>query len=111
MPLIYLTILTWIVCFWKVFQKAGQPGWASIVPIYNLIITCRIAKVPGYWAVLQLIPVVGFIYIIWTWNRIVKSLGKSEGFTVGLFFLGLIFLLVLAFDKSEYNSDLLEEKK
>ena len=42
-----LIALLLIVAMWKVFTKAGQPGWASLIPIYNLYIWCKIVGRPG----------------------------------------------------------------
>ncbi len=81
-----------IVSLWKIFEKAGQPGWAAIIPIYNNYIMTKIAERPGYWTVLMLIPYIGMIWGIWTMNRMVKRFGKSEGYTVGLIFLPFVFL-------------------
>ena len=94
----------YVYCYWKIFERAGHPGWAAIVPIYNLIIMCRIAKKPGWWVLLQIIPYLGLIWTIWIINRMVKGFGKSEGFTIGMIFLGFIFLPIWAFDGSDYDS-------
>src|SRR5438105_12218673 len=56
-----LIALLLIVAMWKVFTKAGQPGWASIIPIYNLYIWCKIVGRPGWWILLMLIPCVNII--------------------------------------------------
>src|SRR5678816_3398799 len=59
-----LIALLIIVAMWKVFTKAGQPGWASIIPIYNLYIWCKIVGRPWWWILLMLIPFVNFIVAI-----------------------------------------------
>ena len=87
---------------WKVFEKAGQPGWACIIPIYNIYIMTKIAGKPGIWTLLCLIPVVNIIFVIWLYNMISKSFGHDEGFTVGLVLLGIIFWPILGFGKSKY---------
>lgn len=87
---------------WKVFQKAHQPGWASIVPIYNTYILLKIGGKPGWWLLLMLIPFVNIIFIIWMINMISKSFGKDEGFTAGLVFLGFIFWPILGFGSAGY---------
>jgi hypothetical protein len=102
--LVWLSIVVFaIVCQWKVFAKAGKPGWACIVPIYNFIVLLEIVNKPWWWLLLMLIPLVNIIFIIIILNRVSKSFGKSEGFTVGLVLLGIIFWAILAFDKSEYK--------
>ena len=89
-----------IVSMWKVFEKAGQPGWAAIVPIYHQIILTKIIGKPGWWAILLLIPYLNIIFLIWSYNLLSKSFGKDTGFTVGLVLLGIVFFPILAFDKS-----------
>ena len=49
------TIISLVICvliiaaMWKVFTKAGHPGWACLIPIYNIYILCKIAGRPGWW--------------------------------------------------------------
>ncbi|HHH55205.1 MAG TPA: signal peptidase I [Bacteroidetes bacterium] len=96
-------IVLMIASFWKLFEKAGKPGWAAIVPIYNTVVMIEIAKKPIWWIVLMLIPYVGVIWSIWVLNLFVKAFGKGEGYTVGIIFLPFIFLPMLAFsDDTEY---------
>ena len=92
-----------IAAIWKVFVKAGQPGWAAIIPIYNIYIMTKIAGKPGIWTLLCLIPVVNYIFSIWLYNMISKSFGKDEGFTVGLVLLGFIFWPILGFGGAKYQ--------
>jgi len=87
---------------WRVFEKAGQPGWACIIPIYNIYIMTKIAGKPGYWTLLCFIPIVNIVIIIWLYNMISKSFGKDEGFTAGLIFLGIIFWPILGFGGTKY---------
>ena len=92
-----------IAAMWKVFTKAGQPGWAAIIPIYNIYIMTKIGGKPGIWTLLCLIPFVNIIFIIWLYNMISKSFGKDEGFTVGLVLLGIIFWPILGFGGAKYQ--------
>src|SRR5216110_3899343 len=73
-----------IVATWKVFTKAGQPGWASIIPIYNLYIWCKTVGRPWWWILLMLIPLVNFIILIILFIDLAKSFGKGAGFGIGL---------------------------
>ena len=88
---------------WKVYAKAGQPGWACIIPIYNIYILTKIAGKPGIWTLWCLIPIVNIIFVIWLYNILSKSFGHDEGFTVGLLLLGFIFWPILGFGKSKYQ--------
>ena len=87
-------------CMWKVYTKAGQPGWAAIIPIYNVYILLKIVGKPGWWLLLYFVPFVNIIIGIWVTNLLSKSFGKSEGFTVGLLLLSIIFYPILAFDRT-----------
>ena len=92
-----------IASMWKVFVKAGQPGWAAIVPIYNLIVLLKIAGKPAWWLALFLIPLANFIVIILVTIDLAKSFGKSAGFGLGLVFLGFIFYPMLGFGPAQYT--------
>ena len=92
-----------IAAMWKVFTKAGQPGWAAIIPIYNIYIMTKIGGKPGYWTLLCLIPLVNYIFVVWLYNMVSKSFGKDEGFTVGLVLLGIVFWPILGFGDSKYE--------
>jgi hypothetical protein len=101
--LFYLAIVVFlIIAMWKVFEKAGQPGWAAIVPIYNTYVMLKISGKPGWWLLLMLIPIVNIIFAVWMMNMISKSFGKDEGFTVGLVLLGIVFFPILAFGEARY---------
>jgi hypothetical protein len=88
-----------VASMWKLYEMAGKPGWASIVPIYNQLTLLEIVGKPWWWILLMLIPYVGMIWGIWALNLFVKSFGKSEGYTIGCLLLPFIFLPMLAFNK------------
>ena len=88
---------------WKVFVKAGQPGWAAIIPIYNIYIMTKIAGKPGIWTLFCILPVVNIIFTIWLYNMVSKSFGYDEGFTVGLVLIGLVFWPILVFGSAQYQ--------
>ena len=96
-------ILLVIISIWRVFEKADQPGWAAIIPIYNLVVMAKIAGKPAWWGLLPLIPFLGIIWNIWIINLIAKNFGKDEGFTVGLVLLGFIFWPILGFGPAQYR--------
>ena len=102
--MIYLAVLLiTIIGGWKMYAKAGQPGWASIIPIFNVFILLKIAGRPWWWLILLFIPIVNFIVIIIVWNDVSKSFGRGVGTTVGLFFLPMIFIPILGFGSAEYQ--------
>ena len=86
-----LIALLVIVAMWKVFTKAGRPGWAAIIPIYNMYVWCKIVGRPGWWVILMLIPVVNIIIGIIVCIDLAKSFGKGAGFGIGIALLGIIF--------------------
>jgi len=99
----WLAIVIFLVAAqWKVFVKAGQPGWGCIIPIYNWYIMLKIGGKPAWWLLLFLIPGVNLIFAIWTVNMISKSFGKDEAFTVGLLLLGIIFWPILGVGSAKY---------
>lgn len=99
-----LIFLISILPMWKIFEKAGQDGWKSIIPIYNTIILLKICGLSPWLVILIFIPYVKFILAIIIWYNLSKAFGKGIGFTLGLIFLDVIFLFILAFDSSEYDN-------
>ena len=103
MTVIYVLL---IIAMWKIFTKAGKPGWASIVPIYNVIVMFQIIGLNPRLLLLYLIPVVNFVvaivFSIMQASRLSKAFVKGTGFALGLFFLNPIFLLMLGFGDSKY---------
>jgi Family of unknown function (DUF5684) len=85
---------------WKVFEKAGKPGWAAIVPVYNYIVMAEISGKPTWWGVMVLIPFAGIVFAIWLMNVTIKSFGKDEGYTIGALLLPFVFWPILGFSKN-----------
>jgi hypothetical protein len=96
-------VVVLVAAMWKVFEKAGEPGWAAIVPIYNFVILMKIAGKPAWWVVLMFIPFVNFIVLIIAMIAVAKNFGKGTGFGLGLTFLGLIFFPMLAWGDATYH--------
>ncbi len=88
---------------WKTFEKAGKPGWAAIVPIYNFFVMLDIAGKPWWWFLLMFIPVVNLIIAIMICIAIAERFGKGVGFGLGLAFLGVIFYPILGFGDATYD--------
>lgn len=89
-----------IAAMWMLFEKAGEPGWAAIVPFYNLYILYKITWGNGWMFLLLLIPFAGFIIQIITWVKLAKVFGKGGGWACGLIFLNTIFLCIMGFNKA-----------
>jgi len=103
--IVYLAlVIVWIAGMWKAFEKAGKPGWAAIIPIYNIIIWLELANKPVWWIILiLLIPFVNLIVLIITLNGVAKSFGRGVGTTIGLVILPFIFWPVLGFGSAQYQ--------
>ena len=102
--LVWLAIVVlMIAAMWKVFVKAGKPGWAAIVPIYNIIVLLEIAGKPLWWFILFLIPFVNFVVLIIVSISIARNFGKGTGYGLGLAFLAPVFYPMLGFSDAQYN--------
>ena len=121
MVIAFVVAVIQIIAMWKLFTKAGQKGWKSLIPIYSNVVLFRIAKMSPWLLLLYfaaIIPLIGWIVIIalnaYFAYKLAKAFGKDGGYAVGIFFLPIIFYMILAFGKSEYiaeNSNNVEVEK
>lgn len=95
-------LLIIIVSMWKIFTKAGKPGWAAIVPIYNYIVLLEIINKPVWWIILLIIPLVNIIFIFIILNRLSEVFGQGIGMTLLLIFVPFIGFPMLAFGSAQY---------
>ena len=101
--IVFLAIcLLMIASMWKVFTKAGQPGWAAIVPIYNIVVLLNIVGRPLWWLVLFIIPLVSIVAAIIVYIDLAKSFGKGAGYGIGMLLLPFIFFPMLGFGDARY---------
>lgn len=95
-----------VIAMWKIFTKAGKPGWASLIPVYNIIVMYQIVGLNPLLVILLFIPfingIAAIILSIIQCIRLSKAFGKGTGFTLGLIFLSPIFLLILGFGNDKY---------
>lgn len=91
-----------VASMWKLFAKAGEPGWAAIVPLYNIIVLLKISDKPAWWIVLFMLPIANIIAPILVSMALAKSFGKDAGFGIGLAFVPIVFFPILAFGNSQY---------
>lgn len=96
-----LTVLA-IAGLWSAFVKAGKPGWASIVPIYNLIVFLEIAGKPIWSILLYFVPLVNIIFSIIVFLDFAKAFGKGIGFGLGMIFLPFVFFPILGFGSARF---------
>jgi hypothetical protein len=101
--LILAIVVFELVALWKVFTKAGQPGWATLVPFYNLYVLLKITGKPGWWLILFFVPLVNLVVAVLIYLALAKTFGKGVGFGIGLFVLAPIFLPILAFGDAQYH--------
>ena len=92
-----------IAAHWRVYVKAGQPGWAVLIPIYNIYVLCKIVGKPGWWVFLCLIPFVNCIIIVMLLLGLAERFGRGVGFGLGLILLPIVFYPILAFGSSSYD--------
>jgi len=100
-------MLAWLVFIlvagWKMYAKAGQPGWVAIIPIINILGLLKIVHRPWWWILLMLIPFVGFVVGIILMIDLAKAFGHGVGMALLLVFLTAIGFLVLGFGSSAYQ--------
>ncbi len=92
-----------IIAQWRIYEKAGQPGWAVLIPFFNFYILLKIVGKPAWWLLWIFVPLANIVVEIWVTNLLSKSFGKDEAFTLGLIFLSVIFYPILGFGKAEYK--------
>lgn len=92
-----------LISHWIIFKKADEPGWASIVPLYNAFVMFRIAWGNGWKVLWLLVPLVNVVVAIILQTKLARSFSKSTGFALGLIFLPIIFYPILAFGEARYQ--------
>ena len=102
-PLIFFAFTIMVIAaVWRVFTKAGKPGWAALIPIYNMVVLLEIAGRPIWWLLLMFVPFVNVVIAVVLGIDIARSFGKGVGFGLGLSFFGFIFYPILGFGEAEY---------
>ena len=116
--IVFIIAILTIIANWKIFTKAGEKGWKSIIPIYNMVILFRISGISPWWILLYLlapVPIIGLVVsfglMIYLYLNLAKAFGKGAGFTVGLILLNTIFVMILGFGSSEYQLNKKQEVK
>ena len=100
---IYLAIVVFeIAALWQVFVKGGRPGWAAIIPFYNIYVLLKVVGRPGWWLILYFIPIVNIVVWLIVAIDLAKSFGKGTGYGVGVFFLAFVFVPILGFGSARY---------
>lgn len=92
----------YIYCSWRIFVKAGKPGWAAIIPFYNILVELEIVGRPWWWLLLMFVPIVNVVITVIVQLDLAKVFGRGTGFGLGLIFLPFIFIPILAFGSDRY---------
>jgi hypothetical protein len=98
-----LVFVVWIAGMWKTFAKAGEPGWAALIPIYNTYVWLKIVGRPIWWILLFLVPCVSIVIVFIVSIDMAKSFGKSDGYGIGMALLPFIFWTMLGFGDAQYR--------
>ena len=102
--ILYIAVIFfYLFCMWKIFVKAGKPGWAAIVPFYNIYVELEILGQPWWFLLLMFVPVANIVISIMMIFGLAKVFGKSIGFGFGMLFLSIIFIPILAFSDAKYE--------
>ena len=123
---IVVLLIIWLIVSvsrWKIFKKAGKPGWISFIPNYNSVLELQISGIPGYYwfftllfSVLAWIPIYGgllsglafLVYFIWKNIKLAKAFGKGTAFGVLMVFFPFIMYPILGFGGAEYQGTINE---
>ena len=101
---LYLAVIALVIAsLWVIFTKAGKPGWAAIIPFYNMCVLLEICGKSPLWFVLLFIPCVGIIVSLLLNIELAKVFGKGAGFGIGIILLPFVFLPMLAFGDATYQ--------
>lgn len=106
--LMLVFLLVGIISMFRIFRKAGQPGWAVLVPFYNVYIYFKVIDKPIWWLAGLLVPILNLITMVALTHALSKKFGKEIGFTLGLIFLPFIFYPILAFGSATYEGKVLD---
>jgi hypothetical protein len=92
-----------LAALWRIFTKAGERGWAAIVPVYNLIVLQRVVGRPAWWVFLWFIPGASAVVAVIVFVELAEVFGRSGWFSVGLIALTPIFAPILGLGRSRYK--------
>lgn len=97
-------ILLYVIAMWRIFEKAKKPGWAAIIPFYNVYVQLEIVGRPGWWLILYFIPLVNIVVSLIVAIDMAKAFGKSTAFgVIGLWLFSIVGYLMLGYGKAQYT--------
>lgn len=91
-----------IIAVWKIFTKAGEPGWNALIPFYNIYKLFKISMGNGWFFLMLFIPIANVVAAFLLAYNLARAFGKSTGFAVGLFLLQPVFMMILGYSNAQY---------
>ncbi|WP_254513738.1 DUF5684 domain-containing protein [Anatilimnocola floriformis] len=101
--IIFAIALIPLIGMWKLFEKAGKPGWAAIVPIYNAYVLTEIAGMDIMWFFFTFVPCLNIVAAVMIWINVAKNFGKDTGYAIGIILLPIVFIPLLGFSDARYT--------
>lgn len=101
--LLLAVLLLMIPAVWRTFEKAGKPGWAGFVPLYNIYVLCRMGGLPGWWVALMVLPGINLLVLLAICHRVARAFGHGPGMALLMVFLPLVGFPVLGFGPAQYQ--------
>ncbi len=98
-----LLCIIWFVGMWRVFEKAGEPGWAALIPFYNLWVMVRMGGKPWWWFFMFLIPLVNLVFLLLLSLAMAKKFDQPVIFGIALFLFPFIFYMIIGFSDMRYR--------
>ncbi|MEZ3508033.1 MAG: hypothetical protein K1W10_13995 [Lachnospiraceae bacterium] len=102
MVILLIVSIISLVGLWKIFVKAGKPGWGAIIPIYNMYCLFEMSFGTGWLFLLCFVPCVNAVMMIIMWIKLAQAFGKGAGYGVGILLVPFIFLPMLGFGDAQY---------
>ena len=102
--LVALPLMLLVVPTWRIYVKAGEPGWASIVPLFSQYTLCSVVGRPVWWLIFLLIPYVNFVFWLIVAMDLARVFSRSKAFGIGLWLLPFVFLPILGYGSAEYTA-------
>ena len=88
---------------WRIYARAGQPGWTVLVPFYNTYVLLKIVNRPGWWLALYFIPIVNFVVNIIVYYDLAKAFGRGRGTLLLMVFIPFVGFPVVSFSQGPYK--------
>ena len=101
---IVLPVVLLVIPTWRIYVKAGEPGWSAIVPLFSQYTLCTVVGRPVWWLIWLLIPYVNFVFWLIFAMDLARVFSRSKGFGIGIWLLPFVFLPILGYGSAEYTA-------